>query len=322
MALSPDGSTLYVGGIFDHVNGVARNDLAAFNTATGALTSWAPSTVPRVHAIAVSPDGSSIYIGGAFGHMNGKVRHFAAAVNTSGKLLPWAPVLDSTVYALAVTPDDSQVLLGGYFQHINGVSQNSAGAVDPVNGTTNLPWSLSPTFLPHNSGCKSSVKDIVVSGSTAYFADEGNGGGCFDGDSRLSLGSTDSLLWQNDCLGATQALAVVNGFLFKGSHAHDCAYSPGGFPQVRPGTCRLAPAGPVAHRRHAWALDTEHQRGQEPPLAGHRRPGPARDGHRRQPAVCRRGLHHRQRHGPAGHRDLPDRARTRQSRRTRPPRRR
>ena len=48
MALSPDGTTLYVGGIFDHVNGVARNDLAAFNTATGALTSWAPSTGPRV----------------------------------------------------------------------------------------------------------------------------------------------------------------------------------------------------------------------------------------------------------------------------------
>jgi hypothetical protein len=231
MALSPDDSTLYVGGTFDHVNGVARSNLAAFSTATGALTSWAPTVSAIVDAIAVSPNGSSVYIGGAFGAMSGKIRHFAAAVNTSGTLLPWAPALDSSVYALAVTPDDSQVLLAGYFQHINGVLQDSAGAVDPVNGTTNWPWSLSPTFQPHNPGsCISSGTSIVISGSTAYFGANGDGGGCFDGDFAVSLGSTDSLLWQNDCLGATKALAVVNGFLFKGSHAHDCDFSPGGFP--------------------------------------------------------------------------------------------
>ena len=145
MALSPDGSTLYVGGIFEHVNGVARSNLAAFSTSTGALTSWDPTTGAEVRSIAVSPSGSEIYIGGAFGAMDSKTRTFAAAVDTSGKLLPWAPVLDSTVYALAVAPDDSQVLLGGYFQHVNGVAQNSAGAVDTVTGTTNVPWGLPAT---------------------------------------------------------------------------------------------------------------------------------------------------------------------------------
>ena len=233
MALSPDGSTLYVGGIFSSVNGVARSNLAAFSTSTGALTSWDPTTGAEVRSIAPSPSGSEIYIGGAFGAMDSKTRTFAAAVNnTTGGLLPWAPVLDSSVYALAVTPDDSQVLLGGYFQHINGVAQNSAGAVDTVTGTTNVPWGPG-NFIPHNSGCQSSVKDIVISGGTAYFADEGNGGGCFDGDWALTLGSTDTLLWQSPCLGATQALEVVNGFLFKGSHAHDCAWIPGGWPEVR-----------------------------------------------------------------------------------------
>ena len=72
----------------------------------------------------------------------------------------------------------------------------------------------------------------MISGGTAYLAAEGNGGGCFDGDFAVSLGSTDSLAWQNDCLGATQTVEIVNGYLFKGSHAHDCAYAPGGFPQV------------------------------------------------------------------------------------------
>jgi hypothetical protein len=231
LALSPDGKTLYVGGIFDHVNGVSRNDLAAFDTATGALTSWKPSVFAKVDALAVSPSGSQIYMGGTFTHLNGVARTYAGAVDTSGTLLAWAPALNSTVFTLAVAPDDSQVVIGGYFQTINGVSQNAAGAVDPTTGTTNVPWGAN--IVPWNPGtCTSSVKNVVISGSTAYLAAEGNGGGCFDGDFAVSLGSTDSLLWQNDCLGATQALAVVNGFLFKGSHAHDCAYVPGGFPQV------------------------------------------------------------------------------------------
>jgi hypothetical protein len=235
LAVSPDGSTLYVGGTFDHVNGAYHDNLAAFSTATGALNSWAPSATAKVGAVAVSPSGGQIYIGGNFSHVDGVARTYAGAVDSSGKLLPWAPVLNSTVYTLAVAPGDSQVLIGGYFQTINGVSQNAAGAVDPTTGTVNVPWTAN--IVPWHPGtCTSTVRHIVISGSTAYIGAEGNGGGCFDGDFAVSLGSTDSLVWQNDCLGATQTLEVVNGWLFKGSHAHDCAYVAGGFPQVNQGS--------------------------------------------------------------------------------------
>jgi hypothetical protein len=235
LTVSPDGNTLYVGGVFDHINGSYHDNLASFNTATGALNnSWAPSATAKVDTLSVSPNGSAIYLGGNFSHVDGVARTYAGAVNASGAVLPWAPVLNSTVYSLAVAPDNSQVVLGGYFQTINGVSQNAAGAVDPTTGTVNVPWGAN--IVPWNPGtCTSTVKNVVISGSTAYLAGEGNGGGCFDGDFAVSLGSTDSLLWQNDCLGATQALEVVNGYLFKGSHAHDCAYAPGGFPQVSQG---------------------------------------------------------------------------------------
>ncbi len=92
------------------------------------------------------------------------------------------------------------------------------------------------------------MKDIIFQGGTAYVAGEGTGGGCFDGDFAVDA-DTGNLVWQNDCLGATQSLVIINNILYKGSHAHDCAYSPGGFPQVNNPS-----GGWVAHRLLAQSL--------------------------------------------------------------------
>ncbi len=232
LAVSPDGSTLYVGGNFNHVNGTYRDNLAAFSTATGTLTSWAPTAYGNVNTIVPSPSGSEIYLGGAFNALDGSPRTYAGAVNASGALQPWAPNLNNAVTSLAVAPDDSRVFVGGYFTTINGVTQNAIGSTDPGSGASDP---FAATIVPNYPGCSASVKDIVVSGTTVYIASEGTGGGCFDGDFAANI-SDGSLVWQNDCLGATQSIAVVNGWLFKGSHAHDCAYSAGGFPQVNSGS--------------------------------------------------------------------------------------
>jgi hypothetical protein len=245
LAVSPDGKTLYVGGLFNHVNGVYRDNLAAFSISTGALTSWAPPAYGKVNTITPSPDGSEIYVGGAFNELDVVARTYAGAVTASGTgtLLPWAPVLDNVVTSIAVAPDDSRVLAGGYFGTVNGVTQNAIASTDPATGASDP---FAATIVPNYSGCGSVVKDIVIGGATpanpagiAYIGAEGTGGGCFDGDFSANVthpaGSSlpdGSLLWQNDCLGATQAIVLINGFLFKGSHAHDCAYAPGGFPQV------------------------------------------------------------------------------------------
>ncbi|HEX3924223.1 MAG TPA: LamG domain-containing protein [Streptosporangiaceae bacterium] len=239
LAVSPNGQTLYVGGIFNHVNGSYRDNLAAFDISgtTPTLTAWAPSAYGKVDSIAFSPSGSGIYLGGAFNELgtspNLASRTYAGAVDTSGNVLPWAPVLNDTVTSVAADPDGSQVLVGGYFGTINGVTEPGAGAVDPSTGTTTEPWGAN--IVPDTSSCNPpAVKDIIINSGIAYLSSEGTGGGCFDGDYAVSLNLSqgDPLLWQNDCLGATQALVIINGYLFKGSHAHDCAYAPGGFPQV------------------------------------------------------------------------------------------
>jgi hypothetical protein len=232
LAVSPDGSTLYVGGQFTHVNGAFRGFVAAFSTSTGALIStWTPAAGAPVHAIAPSPDGSVIYLGGTFTKLDNVARTQAGAVDSAtGALLPWAPALNGTVTSIAVAPDDSRVLVGGDFSTFNGVTQQAIGSTDPSTGASD-PWALPPMFEPNHTGCFADVKDIVISGSVAYISSEGTGGGCFDGDFAVNV-SDGSLVWQNDCLGATQALVIINGWLYKASHAHDCAYAPGGFPQV------------------------------------------------------------------------------------------
>ncbi len=232
LAVSPDGATLYAGGNFTGVNGSYRGYLAAFSTATGALLStWKPAATGPVHAIAPGPGGQSVWVGGDFTKLDGQPRTKAGAVSAAtGALLPWAPNLNGAVTSLAVAPDASRVLVGGYFTSFNGVTQQAIGSTDPVTGGS-ATWVLPRNFIPNNSSCVSDVKDIIVKGGTAYIAGEGTGAGCFDGDFAVNI-SDGSLVWQSDCLGATQSLVIINGWLYKGSHAHDCAYAPGGFPQV------------------------------------------------------------------------------------------
>jgi outer membrane protein assembly factor BamB len=98
---SPDGSRVYVGGDFTTVDGTARNHVAAFNTATGALdTSFKPSVGAQVAGIAVSS--STVYVGGNFMAAGGQARTRLAAFSSSnGALLPWAPTGRTSSWAVA-----------------------------------------------------------------------------------------------------------------------------------------------------------------------------------------------------------------------------
>ena len=230
IAASADGSRVFVGGDFTKVDGQTRNRIAAFDTATGALVStWKPSVSYRVKALAVS--GSTVYLGGSFGLVNNIARPRLAAVTTStATLLPWAPQPDNDVYAIDVADDGSRIFAGGNFATVNGTPRWSVASLDPLDGSLQAFPAASAVPDP-SPGCVSRVKDIETSGDRVYFANAGDGGGCFDGTWAADVGS-GSLLWKNNCLGATEAITVVNGWLYKGSHAHDCSYLGGnGFPQ-------------------------------------------------------------------------------------------
>lgn len=222
LAASPDGTRVYVGGDFTQLGSLTRQRLAAIDTRTlGVVQSFRPNVSYRVTAISATND--SVYFGGSFGRVNNNDRVRAAAVTASDStLLPWNPAPDGDVSAMLLSPDNTKVYVGGLFSNIGGSAQWALASVDTSAGT-NLPLSAASAIPPRSSNCVSWPKDLITDGDdTVYVANAGDGGGCFDGTFAFRALS-GNLVWKNTCLGATEAIELVGGWLYKGSHAHDCA---------------------------------------------------------------------------------------------------
>lgn len=220
LALSPDGETLYAGGQFGAVNGVGVSNIAAVDTATCTpRQDFKISVSATVRALDVTAD--TVYMAGDFNSVGGETRNKFAAVTTGADLLPWTANADEVARAVQVTPDGQHVALGGDFFTVNGTTSHALAVVDATTGALTTSY---PGFIPNTS----TVQDLTTDATGLYTANEGTGGGVFDGRIAIDLDDYQQR-WRDTCLGATQAVLVHSGVLYSGSHAHDCA-SMGGFP--------------------------------------------------------------------------------------------
>jgi hypothetical protein len=128
------GSTMYAGGAFRSVQNATRTstytryNIFSFDSATGAVTSWAPVTDGSVYAMEASADGRWLYIAGDFSTFDGQsVNHVVKydllnrRVDTSFRF----PVSTKRV-------SDLQLVGGRLFA--SGNFPGGIVAVDPVNG--------------------------------------------------------------------------------------------------------------------------------------------------------------------------------------------
>ncbi|MEV7852849.1 LamG domain-containing protein [Streptomyces sp. NPDC088183] len=215
LALSPDQKTLYVGGQFGSVSGVGVSNFAAIDTATCTpRKDFKVSVTATVRALAVTAD--TVYLGGDFNSVAGETRNKFAAVTTEAVLKPWKANTDEVGRAVELTPDGKHVLIGGDFFTVNGTTSHALAVVDATTGA--VAKSYPAGFIPDTS----TVQDLATDATGFYTANEGTGGGVFDGRIALNLSNFEQR-WRDTCLGATQAVQVYNGVLYSGSHAHDCA---------------------------------------------------------------------------------------------------
>jgi hypothetical protein len=160
-AVASDGSGgWYIGGLFTHVGGVARNNIAHIRADHSVDPAFDPNANNAIHALAVSVDGTIVYIGGSFTSVGGQPRNFIAALNAAdGTATAFNPNPNGFSGILALAISGSIIYAGGDFTSIGGQPRNYIAALNASDGTATL------TFNPNSSG---QVRALAVSGSTLY----------------------------------------------------------------------------------------------------------------------------------------------------------
>ncbi|GAA4227278.1 hypothetical protein GCM10022254_14570 [Actinomadura meridiana] len=223
---SPDGHTLYIAGKFTKINGQSRPRIAAFTLPDGPLTGFRHDLDAAAEALAVTP--TTVYTGGNFTTADGSPRQRLAAFDrTTGTLTGWTPSADRRVMSMALSPDQTQVIIGGKFDTLNGKPPHGLSSIRTDATGTNAPWE---TGLERQSDTRHSwATDLITDDDTVYVSAAGTG--TFDG--RLAVNPDGGTLrWIDNCLGGTEAITLLAGVLYSGSHAHDCSTQPDGFPQL------------------------------------------------------------------------------------------
>ena len=171
VALSSDGTSLYVGGDFTTYRGSANGAyLAKVSTTNGAIdtTFNSSASVPNntVNAVALSSDGTSLYVGGAFTSYRGDSKGvYLAKVGASNGALDTSNFntttvqTDNTVNALLVS--GSNLYVGGTFSNYRGTPVQNIAKFSLTN------WTVNTTFS-QTTGANAAVRAMVISGASIY----------------------------------------------------------------------------------------------------------------------------------------------------------
>ncbi|WP_022883451.1 PKD domain-containing protein [Glaciibacter superstes] len=232
MTLSPDGSRLYVAGSFTSIAGSTRYRIAAFDTATGALTSFRPVLNGKVNAVAATND--TVYLVGQFTTANGAAVSGAAAYDavTGVRKAGWAPtVSNGQATSAVVKTDGTKVVIGGYFQSVNG-SSNPGYGLAMLDGTTgaNLPFNVNATV--RNADANAAIASLSSDEGGVYGTGQHYGSGTLEGTFYASW-DDGNITWVEDCHGDTYSVFPTEDVIYTTGHAHYCG-NIGAFPQPDP----------------------------------------------------------------------------------------
>ena len=215
MAMSPDGSALYVAGQFNSVDGVARKNVAAINPATGALLPFAPNAQP---ASSIYASATNVYVGGL------KLSSYQLDGTATPGFTPPEAIIDPTLRSNPtkatfrdIEASGSTLVVACQCDSISDASGvHLTRALVQIDGVTGvlLPWT--PSNLNTDSaafGIKLTIGADPISGlPTIYLA---AGGSDFTAAYDLVTGAQ---IWKTDTSGSSQAITIYQGAVVVGGH--------------------------------------------------------------------------------------------------------
>lgn len=179
-ALQIEGAHLFIGGLFDSVDGQQRRNLAKLSLGSGELdATWSANTDGRVFSIAGDSAGA-IFVGGDFSIIDGVARQRLAKLDSAGTGVvdtDWSPAAGNAfVRRLLFDAAGNHLYVAGAFNSLGGnsairrlgrVSSIGNGAVDagwvpnPGNGSTRT-LLLDPSGWLYFGGYFSSVAGLPI----------------------------------------------------------------------------------------------------------------------------------------------------------------
>jgi hypothetical protein len=211
-SLALAGSTLFLGGFFDHVGGVRRDLAAAVNLKTGRLLAWNPRLSPnsgenRVSAIVTA--GSRVVIAGSFTRASGRSRNGLVIVDSlRGQPTRWTTGVRPPRSVDALVALGRTVYVGGTFDRIAGARRRNAAAIDVRQGRVTR-WNPDPAGR---------VLSLAVTRNSVFLGGEFGGvkGVARNGLAALNAETGELLSWSAKVDGEVQALAIDGKRLYVG----------------------------------------------------------------------------------------------------------
>jgi hypothetical protein len=213
LAVSGDGSTIYIGGLFTTVAGQPQTNLAAVST-DGSTRLPMPNTNASVRAILIR--GTKIYIGGAFRKVQGGTPRLGLAEidGTTGALVAkWAPgVTNEGSTAIPIvrglaSSDKGDIVAVGKFTHAFGTGEAPQPQPDQArfSARTGVRRSWASPF-------DATTYDVVGDGVNFFVAGGGSGG------SIIRFSRTGKTIWSTHTDGDVQAIGLFQGQVIAGGH--------------------------------------------------------------------------------------------------------
>ena len=196
LAPGPTAGTVYVGGNFNHVNGVSSKGITLLNVSDGSIVAgFKPASLNGI-VYAMSLTSARLYIAGSFTTAGGATHDgIASLVPTTGKLDPYMNVQLTGHHnyngtgangavggrSMAVNPAGTRAMVVGNFKNADGLLRDQIVQLDldsTPNAVVDPGWqSAAYTAACIRSAFDTYVTDVQYSADGSYFAVTATGGG-------------------------------------------------------------------------------------------------------------------------------------------------